>query len=372
MILKQGGGREIAEKCQCNDNWFASAGMIGLKRELAWPLLLLGVVLVLAGLLIVASGELVRRDATSALDAMGGEIVDIGSGGDLQGLDGRLVRVHGKLSVDRPARDRQFGVVAQTAQLFRKVEMQQWREITDSQGNVSYVRNWYDYPIDSSQFRHPAGHHNPPFPFRGATFEGGNPSLGGLLLAPALRQNLLGKVAVAPNFSTLPSNLTASFRLADGMLWSNTHPGSPTLGDLRLSWSKRPLRELSVVARVEHHVLQPAPHLPAPGYVLMVGDVSLDTMLPGLPQLPTTTWIWRIVGLMLAIIGVWLLLATWRRQAPPVLLAVATAILPVSLLASILWLGTRWQVMLVWLLLAVVSTAALVWQLRFNNLERRS
>lgn len=344
--------------------------MTGLGRRLSWPALLLGAVLALAGLLIVASGELARRDAIAALDAMGGQVVDIGSGGDLQGLDGRLVRVHGKLSVDRPARDRQFGVVAQTAQLVRKVEMQQWREIPDSQGNVTYVRNWYDHPIDSVQFKRSAGHRNPPFPFRDASFDGGNPTLGGLLLGPELRQNLLGKVPVAPNFSTLPSNLTASFRLADGMLWSNTHPGSPKLGDLRLSWSKRPLRELSVVARVEHHVLKPAPHLPAPGYVLMVGDVSLDTMLPGLPQMPTTTWLWRILGLMLATVGAWLLLATRRRQTPQVVLAVATAALPVSLLAAILWLGTRWQVMLVWLLLAVASAAVLVWSLRFNNSER--
>ncbi|MGB8634020.1 MAG: TMEM43 family protein [Rhodanobacteraceae bacterium] len=336
-------------------------------RRPSWPGVLAGVVLALAGLATVTSGELVRRDVLAELDAMGGVIIDVGPGSDLQDLDGQLVRVHGKLKVDRPARDRQFGVEAMTSQLKRTVEMEQWREVKDSQGGVSYVRNWYDHPIDSSRFKRPAGHQNPPFPFHDASFHGGNPTLGGLLLGPEMRDTLPGNEPVEPDYSTLPPNLTASFRLADGKLWSNTHPGSPKLGDLRLSWSKRPLRELSIVARAEHHVLRPAPHLPPPGYVLMVGDVPLDTMMPGLPQLPGTTWLWRILGLALAMAGTWMLLAAWKRQSPAPTLALPAGVLPVSLVAAIVWLGIRWQFTGVWFLLAALAAAVLVWELRFRT-----
>lgn len=332
----------------------------------SWPMLLLGLVLVIAGLVVVASGEWAQRDVVRSLDAMGGEIVDVVTGSDLQDLDGRLVRAQGKLSVDRPARDRQFGVVVDTARLTRTVEMQQWREIKDRNGNATYVRNWFDRPIDSSQFEQPAGHDNPPFPFHSASFDGGDPMLAGLLLDPKLRQNLPGKVAVAPNFSTLPANLTASFRLADGKLWSNMHPGSPNLGDLRLSWSQQSVRELSIVARVEYRVLTPAPRLPPPGYVLMVGDVPLNTMMPGLPELPGTTWLWRILGLGLAILGAWLTLAAWQRQQPQALLALATGTLPVSLVAAMLWLGTRWLTVGLWFGLAVLAAALCAWILRFK------
>lgn len=330
-------------------------------------MLLLGLVLLVVGVVIVSSGELVRRDAVRSIDAMGGEIIDVVAGSNLQGLDGRLVRVHGTLSVDRPARDRQFGVMAETAKLTRTVEMQQWRELKDRHGNASYVRNWFDHPIDSSQFEQPAGHVNPPFPFHGASFDGGNPTLAGLLLGPKLRGNLPGKVPVAPDFSTLPTNLTASFRLADGKLWSNVHPGSPNLGDLRLSWDKKALRELSVVALVEHHVLSPAPHLPPPGYVLMVGDVPLNTMMPGLPELPATTWLWRILGLILAVVGAWVLLAAWQQQRAQILSACAVGVLPVALVAAMFWLGTRWLLAGLWLGLAVLAAAMLVWVLRFQN-----
>ena len=336
-------------------------------RRAWWPGVLAGAVLAIAGVAIVSSGELARRDVLTKLDAMGGVILDIGPGSDLQDLDGRLVRVHGKLDVDRPARDRQFGIHARTTQLTRTVEMQQWRQIEDSQGHVSYVRNWYDHPIDSSHFKHPAGHQNPPFPFQDARFRGGNPTLGGLLLGPEMRDTVPGSEPVEPDFSTLPPNLTASFRLADGKLWSNIHPGSPKLGDLRLSWSKQPLRELSIVARVEHHVLRSAPHLPPPGYVLMVGDVPLDTMMPGLPQLPGTTWLWRILGLALAIAGAWVLLAAWKRRSPAATLALPAGVLPVALVASIVWLGTRWQVTGIWFLLACLAAALLVWELRFRS-----
>lgn len=342
---------------------------VSMQRQ-SWPVLLLGLVLVLVGLAVVSSGELTRRDAVRSMDAMGGEIIDVLPGGELQGLDGRLVRVHGKLAVDRPARDRQFGVMADTATLTRTVEMQQWREIKDRHGSATYVRNWFDHPIDSSQFDQPSGHVNPPFPFRGASFAGGNPTLAGLLLGPELRQDLPGQAPVAPDFSTLPANLTASFRLADGKLWSNVHPGSPKLGDLRLSWTKQALRELSVVARVEHQVLTPAPYLPSPGYVLMVGDVPLNTMMPGIPELPGTTWLWRILGLLLAVVGAWVLLAAWQRKSPNALSALSVGVLPVALVAAILWLGTRWLTAGLWFGLAVLAAAVLAWTLRSNISEK--
>ena len=329
-----------------------------------WPGELLGVALVVLGVVTVFSAELDRRDAVRAFDAIGGEIVNVQSDKDLQGVDGRLVRVHGKLTVDRPAKDRQFGVTVATPFLTRTVEMQQWREITDAQGHLTYVRNWYDHPIDSSQFKQPARHRNPPFPFSGRTFRGGTLSISGLVLGPEIAAQLPGREPVTPDFSTLPSNLTASFRLADGKLWSNVHPGSPRLGDLRLSWSKRPLREVSILARVEHHVLVPAPHLPAPGYVVMVGDMPLHTMMPGLPRMPAATWLWRILALVLAMAGAWLALAGWKRKPPFVPQALASGVLPVALAGAIAWLGTRWLVSGLWLLLAVLAVGVVLWTLR--------
>ncbi len=329
-----------------------------------WPGVVAGVVLIALGVLVACAGELARRDAVRAFDAIGGQIISVGTEHDLLGLDGRLVRVSGPLSIDRPARDLQFGVVVATPLLTRTVEMQQWRELRDARGNVTYVRNWYDHPIDSSRFKQSARHRNPPFPFGSRSFKGGTLEIGGLVLGPEIAAQLPGQVPVAPDFSTLPANLTASFRLDDGKLWSNTHPGSPQLGDLRLSWTKQPLREMSILAQVEHRVLAPAPHLPAPGYVVMVGDVPLDTMLPGLPRMPTTTWLWRILGLALGIAGAWLALAGWQRRPPFVPLALAMGAFPVALAAAVVWMGARWLASGLWLALALIAAALVVWILR--------
>lgn len=343
---------------------------MGASPNRSWPGVLLGVALLVAGLAVVIAGERVRRDAVLAFAAIGGEVVEVGPGSDLQGLDGRLVRAHGPLTVDRPAQDRQFGVSAASPRLTRKVEMQQWRELTDTRGEVTYVRNWYDHPIDSSTFRQPAGHANPPFPFVGRSFAGGTPRIAGLFLAPELASQIPGSEPVAPDFSTLPTNLTASFRLADGMLWSNVHPGSPRLGDLRLSWTMQPLREMSILARVEHHVLVPAPHLPTPGYVVMVGDMPLDTMMPGLPHMPAATWLWRMLALALGVAGMWLALAGWHRKPPSPWLAVTAGIAMVSLVAALVWPGASWPAFGWWLLLALLATAALVWTWRRTSLSR--
>lgn len=326
--------------------------------------MLLGAAIMLAGLAGVITGEWQLRQALRRQDAFGGPVIavtDNSAHGDLQG---QLVHAHGTLSVERPARDRPFGVVVDTPLLERKVEMQQWRELEDVSGRVTYVRNWFDHPIDSASFKQPAGHDNPPFPFHDARFKGGDPRVAGLLLGGALRQALPGKEPVQPDFSTLPSNLTASFRLADGMLWSGLHPRSPQLGDLRLSWNMRPLLELSILARVEQGVLVPSPNLPAPGYVIMVGDMPADTMLPGLPVMPRHTWLWRVLGMLLAIAGLGLAVSARVRRLPRWQPVVAAAVLPLALVAGALWLGVRGGFVLGWWLLALLAAAVLLWPLR--------
>ena len=324
--------------------------------------LILGALLVLLGLVVLVTAEMARRDGVRDVDAMGGAIVALQTGTAADIVEGRLVRVSGVPAMDTPAKDEQFGITADTPLLVRKVEMQQWRELKSPGGDVTYVRNWFDHPINSERFLQPERHENPRFPFAGKSFEGKGIRLGGLLLSHELLRAFPGSEQVAPDFSTMPSNLTASFRLADNVLWSSVNPQSPQLGDLRVSWSKLPLREMTVLARVVDGGLQAAPHLPTPGYVVMIGDVPLDTLMPGLPALPHNTWIWRVLALLLAAVGAWLGLSGRAGRAVDPLLALSLGVAPLALIASVIWLGASWGSVSMWLLIGALAAACAAWR----------
>lgn len=329
-----------------------------------WPGVAFGLLLAVVGVAMVVAGEWQRSSAEQMLALTGGAIVEVNAERtDLAGLDGRLVHVHGTLTTDRPALDRLFGVEVDTPMLTRMVEMAQWQQVTDLRGRTNYTRNWYDHPIDSSQFEQPRRHRNPPFPIQPATFPGGNPSVHGLFLGIELVRALPGAAPVEPEQFTLPANLAATFHIHDHTLITSEHPGSPQIGDLRISWKKQPLIEVSIVARVKNQVLVPSPDLLAPGFVLMVGKVSLDIMLPGKSlQLPDKTWLWRILGTLLALAGVGCLLYSRRRRMPSPRLVLGCALLPVALPAGAAWLGARWAPLLIWWVLALAA-AALLWRL---------
>lgn len=320
----------------------------------------LGLALLLAALAVTGFGEWRAAGVARALAASGGPVVEVHGPEDLAGQDGRLVYMQGTPQIDFPARDLQFGVEEPTPRLTRRVEMHQWREIRDLQGGVTYTRNWHDHPIDSSAFRRTARHENPPFPFAGASFRGGTVSLHGVSLDPAIVAEFTTEEAVLPQFSSLPANLAASFRLTDGALWSNLHPGSPRVGDLKVSWTRLALAPVTVVGRLHLRMLGPSRDLPAPGFIVLPGKVSLLGMLPGRPLPPRLTWLWRLLGLGAGLAGGWLLLG--RR--PDALAGLAAGMLPVAALGGLLWIGAGWLRPALWGLLAAAALGVLLWRRR--------
>ncbi len=332
-----------------------------------WPGIVGGAILIVLGVVMVLGGELDRVTAVHALNASGGAVVEV-TRSEWQGLNGRLVWVQGTPVTDRPAVDRQFGVSVATPTLKRVVEMQQWKELDDGGGAVSYVRRWYDHPIDSSSFKQPERHQNPRFPFPGKVFHGGTVTLDGLALGQGIRDALPGSQLVAPDFSTMPANLAASFRLSDGVLWSSRHPRSPVIGDLRISWLETPMQSVSIVARVDNNVLHASPDLPSPGYLIVLGDVPPELMLFGRPEIPRLTWLWRILGLACAIGGIWLVWAARLRRKPDPWRTAPVAIVPIAVIAGGFWVTTSWLAMGIWWLLAIVAAAAMVWHSRYRKL----
>jgi len=331
----------------------------------ALALNVVGALLVLAGIGLVATTARSLLNYRAVASLHGGEVVDLGTNSPPSGgQHGAMARVVGTPTVVEAPRDPDFNLRANTPVLVRQVEMFQWREVRLG-SNVHYELDWVDHLLDAGHFEEPQGHANPvSFPISGKQFDAGLVRLGGFELGPALLHAIPGTQRVTPDPGAMPANLAASFSRYQDYLVTSARPGDPRLGDVRVSWNEVPLQQLTVVGRVDGDRLVPAADAAdGKGYVVQVGDVPVLDIFPDLPVPPEFVLSWRILAVLLASLGAFVLLATQRDRRDP-LLALGLGNLVVGIVASVLWLGEDAHTMGAWLALALCGLLLTGWRLR--------
>lgn len=334
-------------------------------RDLRWILMLLaGGVLLLAAIAVLGSNE--ENVLTYRASALrhGGMVVDATSTGPTQGNDGAMVRIAGTPEAVKPAIDSEFGISADAAMLWRKVEMFQWHQASYG-GHVSYEMDWFDHPVDWTVFKHPEHHRNPPaLPFGSARYPAGAMRLDGFRLGPAIIESMPGRVPFTPDFSQLHPNLAASFRVVDGKLQTSQDPASPQIGDLRVSWSVAPLQPVTVIGRNHNGVLVPAYGLDnEPGFELQVGIRQVTDLQPDLPPEPLLPWVWRVLSLLLACTGGYVLLRGVFHGRSELPAAITIGIMLTCGLASVMWIVAVPTAGAVLIGIAVLALAITAWRL---------
>lgn len=324
-----------------------------------------GALLVLAGIGLVAmtARSLLNYRAVASLH--GGEVVDLGANAQPgAGQHGSMVRVVGTPTVVEAPHDPDFNLRVNTTMLVRHVEMFQWREVRVG-SSVHYELDWVDHLLDAGHFEDPKGHANPvSFPISGKQFDAGLVQIGGFKLGPVLLHAIPGTQRITPDPGSLPENLAASFSRYQDYLVTSARPGDPRLGDVRVSWNEVPLQELTVVGRIDGDQLVAATDAAdGKGYVVQVGDVPVLDIFPDLPIPPEFVSSWRILAVLLASLGAFLLLSAQRDRRDP-LLALGLGALVVGVVASVLWLGDDMRTMCAWLVLAVLGLVLTGWRLR--------
>ncbi len=324
-----------------------------------------GALLMLAGVVLVATTARGLSNYRAAVNRHGGEIIELGANAQPQpGQHGFMARLVGTPAVVEAPHDPEFNQRAETPVLVRQVEMFQWREVRIGD-DVHYEQDWVDRPLDAGRFRQPAGHANPGgFPISGKPFDSGLVQVGGFKLSPPLFHALPGSVQITPNMKSLPANLAASFSQYNDYLVTSAHPEDPRLGDLRVSWTGIPLQQTTIVARIDGDRLVPAADATdGNGYDVEAGDVPLLNLFPDLPVPPESVLSRQVLSVLLAALGAFLLLAVngVRRS---ILLALAVGCLAVGAVASMMWLGNDKRMTFGWLGITVLGAAMVVWRLR--------
>ncbi len=338
-----------------------------LHRGMSWRALVLnvlGALLVLAGIGLEAMTARAQIGYSVAVSRHGGEVIDLGADAlPAAGQHGYMARIVGTPEVVEAPQDPEFNLRANTPVLLRRVEMFQWREISIG-GIVHYEQDWVDHPVDSSHFEQPHGHENPGrFPIVGKQFDAGLVQVDGFKLGTVLIHALPGSQKVVPRISALPENLMASFSRYRNYLVTSSHPGDPRLGDLRVSWDEIPLQQLTIVGRLDGDRLEAASDASdGKGYQVQIGDVPLLDLFPDLPIPPDFVMTWRILSVLLASLGVFVLLSVRRRY--DILLSLGLGSLGVGAVACVLWVGNDGDMVGGWLALCLFGLGLAVWRLR--------
>ncbi|HET6804825.1 MAG TPA: TMEM43 family protein [Frateuria sp.] len=317
-----------------------------------------GAVLLIAGLGLAAVTERSLLAHHLAAVRHGGDVVQADSRGPQPGQHGSMVLVSGTPAVIEAPHDAQFNLTVATPVLDRHVEMFQWREVHVG-SDVHYELDWSDQLQDTRRFEQPRGHANPRvMPLRSARFVAGKVQVGGFTLGPLLVHALPGAETVAPDPSRLPANLAASFSLYHDYLTTSVDPGSPHLGDVRVSWQAVPLQPVTILARLDGDRLVRASQADDQGFQVQVGVRSLGDLLPDVPDPPEFTTARRSGAIALAALGAFLLLWERRRRLGDVVLALAVGVTAIGAVSCASWLGGDWRPVLDWL--AVTAAGVLV------------
>jgi hypothetical protein len=328
-----------------------------------------GAALLIAGLGLAAITERGLLMHHQAAARHGGDVVEAGSDGPQPGLGGSMVLVSGTPEVVEEPRDADFNLNVATPALNRHVEMFQWREVRVG-GDVHYELDWSEQWQDPRKFQQPRGHANPAsMPLQSHRFVAGVVRVSGFRLGPVLIDALPGAQAVTPDPGKLPANLAASFSLYHDYLTTSANPGSPRLGDVRVSWQAVPLQPVTVFARLDGDRLVRADRTEdGQGYQVQVGVRSLSDVLPDVPEPPEFTTARRVGAILLAALGAFLLLWERRRRGGDVVLALAIGVAAIGAVSCASRLGGDWPPVLNWL--AVTACGVLVVALLHRRMER--
>ncbi len=230
-------------------------------------------------------------------------------------LEGRLVHVTGTLSATGTLRDAEYPVSAENAlRLIRQVEMYQWREETRSETRsrlgggqetvttYHYSRAWSSAAIDSSRFRQPDGHQNPPMRVAAREVVASNARLGAHAIAEAQLRGFGTPRDIMP-----PPATTArpGQQVADGRIYLGNDPTAPRVGDTRISFAVVEAGPASIIARQVGQGFEAYQTRAGDRILMLRGQRATAAEMFNQAQQDNSilTWVLRLVGAVLMFLG---------------------------------------------------------------------
>lgn len=277
-------------------------------------------------------------------------------------LAGKVIYATGRADTQDVLQDPIFGVSAPAINISRSVEYYQWQEHSreekrkklgggeETVTTYTYTQEWVGGPIDSGAFRDPdyQGRNRVLARYEDETFYAPHVSFGAYTLPDFLKRSIDGAVpldlvldgerkkaifgglsvesglagnAVLPAAgSSDPASVDAAFmggvssvlqpqdryvHAQGNVLYLGENPGSPQIGDVRVTFSQTPPADVSIIAQVVGNTFEE--FTASNGYTfsrLNMGTVGMERMFAGAESdNAMMAWILRVVGTIVVIVG---------------------------------------------------------------------
>lgn len=294
-------------------SWFGRMGK-------AFTGVLFGLLCIVAGIVLLFWNEGRTVEQRKALNEGAASVRGISPDTVDPANQGALVHLTGMATTDEILTDPDFGIQVQAVRLRRDVEMYQWKESSESRTEkklgggeetvttYTYSKTWSSSRIDSSSFKKPEGHENPAdMPLREESYTAADVRLGAFTLPQSLVNSMGGwqPLRVEDPQPRLPDYLTRNLQRTTDGFYIGESPGSPRIGDLRVSFQVVLPAVVSLYAQQVGDSFGPFPTKAGASLLrLDMGAHSAAEMFAQAHSENTALmWILRLVGLVLLVAG---------------------------------------------------------------------
>ena len=326
--------------------------------------ILLGIVLIIGSIILLSYNEIQSINQIIALEEMQSKIVTLPNSNYDAKYEKNPVLVYGEVKPTKPLEDTLFGVKSNGLVLKRNVQMYQWREkrsttteeklggSTETTTTYDYVKEWSSTPIDSSSFKYPQGHQNPPMIYSEATYIT-DANIGEFYLS----KTVINHFDATNSFNGLSNMPEKVGELTNykSFLYKGIDPNNPKIGDIKITYSEAPRGVYTIAGMEQGRALVPYKTENDKSLLFVrSGQVSADQIFQEEFSLNSMmTWMLRGLGLLLMFIGFMLImgpLSTLAKIIPMLgsLIAGATSIVAGvltliigSLVIAIAWFAVR-------------------------------
>jgi Transmembrane protein 43 len=173
---------------------------------------------------------------------------------------------------------------------------------------IGHVANAADFK-DSSHFKHPEGHQNPPPKFPNEEKVAAKVAFGAFTLSPGLVRQL-NQFEDLPlsndDLAKLPEDVRKQVKPDAGRLYVGDNPASPQVGDLRIQFRVVKPAEVSILAKQSGQTFAPwRSHSGTEIERLTPGSVDAQAMVQVMErENKMLTWMLRLAGLVLMAVGI--------------------------------------------------------------------
>lgn len=245
--------------------------------------------------------------------------------------EGKLIHFSGEAKITSNLADGEFGVSGSALKMKRVVEVYQWKEEaksktveklgggTETTTTYSYVKEWSDHLVDSSNFKEVELHQNPSSKvFADKEWLAQDVTVGSFSINEAMLGALSGYQPLAVTQSMLDAQVTtagAQLQLVGSTIYYQTKdPSSPEVGNVRISYETITPQVISVVYKQSGKELVPyTTKNDSTLSMIQIGSATAQEMFKNAEESnKMMTWIFRFVGMLLLFIGFQLILGVFH------------------------------------------------------------